>query len=157
MHCRADSATLGRSYTCVWIGNRTQRTETTSLTPTYYSANALNQYYRTLTDNSGASDVRQAYQFDDEGNLIEAYVPADMDCSAVIDEDDGIAYGTARTSLAQYQSEYPWCDYPNGDMNADGVLDSADDHLFADYLDGHDGASGLRQVYTWDAENRRAR
>jgi hypothetical protein len=42
----------------------------------------------------------------------------------------------------------------NGDMNGDGVLDTFDVDLFTEYLTGHGGATGLRQVYTWDAENR---
>jgi hypothetical protein len=120
---------------------------------TTYQRNELNQYPR--ADTTGPlTNLGQGYRYDEDGNLLDAYVAADMNCDGTINTFDVDAFTLALTNLPQYYVQYPTCNHLNGDMNGDGVLDTFDIDLFTEYLTGHSGATGLRQVYTWDAENR---
>jgi hypothetical protein len=152
---RSDSSLLRRTYTYDPIGNRTESRDRTAPSElvTAYQRNELNQYPR--ADTTGpATNLGQGYRYDDDGDMLEAYVAADMDCNATINTFDVDAFTLALTNLPQYYVQYPTCNHLNGDMNGDGVLDTFDIDLFTEYLTGHSGATGLRQVYTWDAENR---
>jgi hypothetical protein len=60
---------------------------------------------------------------------------------------------TAGAFKAAVNSHY---DPLHGDINGDGDTDWDDYDLFVEWLTGHNGAGGTRQVYAWDAENRRA-
>jgi hypothetical protein len=103
-------------------------------------------------------NTAQGYRFDDDGDMLEAYVAADMNCDGTINAFDVDAFTLALTATPpdypEYYSVYPTCDRLNADMNGDAVLDAFDVDLFTEYLTGHAGATGLRQVYTWDPENR---
>jgi len=135
------------------IGNRLTMVENAPPETTNYERNSLNQYPRATTER-GANDLGQGYRYDADGNLIEAYVAADMNCDGVLNNFDIDALVLALTNLPGYYVQYPTCNHLNGDMNGDGLLNNWDVDLFTQYLVGHAGATGLRLKFGWDAENR---
>ena len=116
-----------------------------------YEANQLNQYLRAVTDDP---NVAQGYRHDDDGNLIEAFVAADMNCDGAIDSFDVSPFILAMTDPDEYAQQHPDCNILNGDLNGDGEVDSFDLDLFTALLLGSGGAGGLRVEYAWNAENR---
>jgi hypothetical protein len=98
---RSDSGVYARNYTYDAIGNRSASSMYDPGVPSAYFRNALNQYYRVETD-SGSSFFAQAYHYDDDGNLTEAAVAADMNCDGTINVSDVDAYTLALTQPAQY-------------------------------------------------------
>jgi len=98
--------------------------------------------------------IAQGHRYDLDGNLIEAFVAADMNCDGTVNNFDVDAFVLALTNPAAYAAQYPTCDPLNGDMNGDGLLNSLDIDAFVAYLTGHAGATGMRAEYAWDAENR---
>jgi YD repeat-containing protein len=149
---RTDGSVYARSYTYDPIGNRTASSMLEPPVPSSYLRKALNQYERVETD--AGTDIVQGHRYDADGNLIEAYVAADMNCDGQINTFDVDAFVLALTNPATYASTYPGCDPLNGDINGDGLLDTLDIDLFTAYLTGHPGGTGVRFTCRWDAENR---
>ena len=98
--------------------------------------------------------MRQGLRYDADGNLVEQFVAADMDCNGVIGFPDINAFTLALSNPAQYALQYPNCDILNGDINGDGATTMADLNPFIALMQGGLGAGGLRAEYVWDAENR---
>ena len=88
-----------------------------------------------------------------DGNLIERYVAADMDCDGDVDFDDINPLILAISDPNAYQAQFPNCNLLNGDLDGDGDVDFDE----IDYFGGLFGATGVRTVYTWDGENRLVR
>jgi hypothetical protein len=119
--------------------------------------NPLNQYVRIETSSAYSVNTGQGYRFDDDGNMIEAYIAADMDCNGVINSADDTAFELALNHLYEeggYYDTYPTCNHLNGDLDGDGDVDEDDDALFGDYRTGHSAGGATRQAYAWDGENR---
>ena len=115
-----------------------------------YLTNSLNQYYRVQT--LSMPRLQQGLRYDDDGNLTEYFVAADMNCDGVIDFGDINPFVTALNDPNAYAQQFPNCDILNGDINGDGVVNFADLNPFITLQGG--GGTGLRTVYTYDAENR---
>jgi len=66
--------------------------------------------------NRDGTAVRLAhgYPYDADGNLVEAYVAADMNCDGVLNNFDVDAFVLALTNLPGYYLQYPNCNYLNG-------------------------------------------
>jgi RHS repeat-associated protein len=77
-----------------------------------------------------------------------------MNCNGVINASDNTRFLLYLNDPLQYGLQHPGCDPLHGDMDGDGDTDWDDYGLFVDWLTGHSGAGGTRQVYAWDAENR---
>jgi RHS repeat-associated protein len=152
---RSNDLTLARGYEYDPIGNRVSATDGDPNNPdagTAYYANSLNQYYRAETV-TAASFAGQGFRFDADGNLVERYVAADMDCDGDVDFADINPFILAISDPNAYQAQFPNCNLLNGDLDGDGDVDFDD----IDYFGGLFGATGVRAVYTWDGENRLVR
>ena len=114
-----------------------------------YIANGLNQYHRTET---AEPKTGQGYRHDEDGNLIELYVAADMNCDGVADYDDVDCFVAAIGNCPPNPDPYACdpCPCLNGDINGDGYVTFEDLDPFIAML----GAVGVQAEYAWDAENR---
>ena len=103
------------------VFNRTQLDEGSPAVTTAYERNELNQFHRA---EGGSQGHAQGYRYDEDGNLVEAYVAADMNCDGQINNFDVDPYVLALVSGApdyeEYYLEYPNCNALNGDLNGDG-------------------------------------
>ena len=145
---------LAWSYNYDPIGNRVTYDvdDDGTMTATTYLTNALNQYYR--ADANGAQKLRQGSRYDEDGNLVEYFVAADMNCDGVQNLADINPFSLALSDAAQYEAQYPNCDILNGDINGDGTTNMGDVNPFIALLEGGGGGTGLRAEYEWDGENR---
>ena len=117
------------------------------------AANALNQYIHALSNES--PPIAQGLHYDDDGNLIEGYVAADMDCNGVLNSFDLDPFVLAVMNPAGYEAAYPDCNILNADVNGDGSVNTFDIDTFSDILGGHGGAGAMfARRYEYDAENR---
>ncbi len=134
------------------IGNRTTYSVDPSIGDpevTTYSTNNLNQYYRTdVADPKTA----QGYRYDEDGNLLEMYVAADMNCDGVVDMNQDLSCFVAVINQCPPGPD-PYfcapCPCLNGDLDGDGAVTFADINRFVPLVN----AVGARQAYAWDAEN----
>jgi hypothetical protein len=74
---RSDGGVYACSYTYDPIGNRSASSKQAPPVPSTYFSNGLDQYYRVETQ-GGSAFFAQGYHYDEDGNLSEAYVAADM-------------------------------------------------------------------------------
>ena len=122
---RNDDVHLNRAYVYDPIGNRSHAQSGLANDPndpnTTYLRNALNQYYRAATTASAAT-VEQGLRYDADGNLVQLYVAADMNCDGVIDFDDVSAFMLALEDPNAYIAAYPNCNLLNADTNGDGAV-----------------------------------
>ena len=96
--------------------------------------------------------LAHGYRHDADGNLVEAYVVADMNCDGLMNNFDVDPFVLALTNLPGYYQQYPNCNILNADVNGDGVVNNFDVDAFLALLGT--GNTGLYVKYTWDAENR---
>ncbi len=64
------------------------------------------------------------------------YVNGDLNCDEAVNFDDINPFVLALYSHAQYQQQYPHCDWRLGDINGDGFLDFDDINPFVALLSG---------------------
>jgi RHS repeat-associated protein len=116
---------------------------------TSYLSNALNQYWRSET---AATQSAQGFRYDDDGNLVDLYVAADMNCDGTANVGDIICFSAAVQRCPPNPPGYPCdpCDCLNGDLNGDGWVTFADINLLMGFM----GFGASRAAYTWDGENR---
>ena len=120
-----DDVQFTRTYTYDPIGNRTESTEESSprtRTSKYNRDpndnlidNTLNQYVRVATSGGGGVNTGQGYRFDHDGNMIEAYIEADMNCDGVINSAHDTAFQLALTNLygeSSLAQNYTWGIFP---------------------------------------------
>jgi RHS repeat-associated protein len=117
-----------------------------------YAVNERNQYFRTesLTPSSFGA---QGFRHDADGNLVELFIAADMNCDGVADFGDIDPFILALSDAAGYASAFPNCNLLNGDFNGNGAVDFGDINPFVGLL-SEEGGGGLQTMYTWDGENR---
>ena len=99
---------------------------------TDYLSNALNQYEYLGTDADKPSAQNLAH--DADGNLVEAFIVADMNCDGALDSYDIDPFVLALTNPTLYEQTYPNCNILNGDLNGDGEVNSFDLDLFTALL-----------------------
>ncbi len=68
--------------------------------------------------------------------LKAVYTPGDLNCDGAANFDDINPFVLALYSHAQYQQQYPDCDWHLGDINNDGFLDFDDINPFVALLSG---------------------
>lgn len=151
--------TLDRAldYTYDPIGNRLSAVQAdgTTATTSYYR-DQLNRYFRVET--AAAEYLVQGLRYDEDGNLVEYYIAADMNCDGVMNLSDQNAFVLLLSQgRAAYEAQYPNCNWLNGDINGDGTVGFGDINPFVALLTRCGGnGHGLTAQYQWDAENRLA-
>ena len=140
------------SYAYDAIGNRATYVEGVPATTTYLT-NGANEYFRTRT--SAAQRLEQGLRYDEDGNLVEYFVAADMNCDGSVSYADINPFVLAMSNRSRFEARYPNCDWLNGDLNGDGAVNYADIDVFSSLFSGGVAVSwGLRAGLTWDGENR---
>jgi RHS repeat-associated protein len=149
----SDRSGTAWSYGYDPIGNRQTYVENpgTAVT-TAYLTNELNQYHR--ADVVGAALLRQGLRYDTDGNLVEYFVAADMNCDGVENFGDINPFILALSDPDGYAATYPNCDILNGDINGDGATNLEDLNPFIALMQNGGGGTGLRAEYAWDSKNR---
>jgi hypothetical protein len=66
----------------------------------------------------------------------DLYVPGDLNCDGLVNAFDIDPFVLALSNPAQYQQQYPDCNYMLADINADGQLNAFDIDPFVDLLTG---------------------
>jgi RHS repeat-associated protein len=140
-----------RAYEYDTLGNRTSSSNAPG-TDVSYVVSALNQYDG--TSRLAAPIVAQGLLYDVDGNLWRQWKAGDMNCDGRIDPNDANAFTLAMNDCGQYAQQYPSCNCMNADINADGVLDSADVDAMSELIAGTGVNSSVTLTYTWDGENR---
>ena len=106
--------------------------------PLCYCASELNQYGTTTAE---------GLTYDQDGNLIEVYLPGDVDRDGDVDQQD---FGALLAAWGKCEGQEGY--NPNADFNGDGCVNQADlGILLARWGTSN---TSLQIRYTWDAENR---
>ena len=72
--------------------------------PFIFQSNALNQVHKIYKGAPAADRVARAQRFDADGNLIERYAAADMNCDGVLDAFDNPAFIMALSNALVHES-----------------------------------------------------
>jgi hypothetical protein len=87
-----------------------------------YTANALDQY--TQARLRSRPEQFQSYVYNADGNLVEYFVAADMNCDGTfgyLSFDDINPFVQYLSDSSAWQATYPGCDPRVGDLNCDGT------------------------------------
>ena len=87
-------------------------------------------------DVNAAAKLRQGLRYDADGNLVEQYVAADMNCDGVLNFGDINPFWLALSNPSAWHVAYPNCDILNGDINGDGTVGFGDINPFVALLSG---------------------
>jgi RHS repeat-associated protein len=136
-----------RIYAYDPIGNRQSARAGESGPLLEYVPNSRNQYHR-----AGGGGLSQGYHYDEDGNLVELYVAADMNCDGQVGFPDINCFVEAIASCPPNPANYSCdpCPCLNGDLDGDGVVGFRDINYFSSLIP----SNGLRRAQTWDAQNR---
>jgi hypothetical protein len=117
------SSRSGTSWAYLYdnIGNRTwsRMWDEPSDPNQTYTANALDQYLQVRLRST--PEQFQSYEYDEDGNLTNVWVAADMNCDGVAGFSDINPFVQAVTNPTAWQAAYPGCDPRVGDINCDGT------------------------------------
>lgn len=151
------SSPLDRRYAYDPIGDRNSANEGTNSTdPVYaYQDNNLNQYFDIRRTAQGTISG-QGLLYDEDGNLRQSIVAADINGDGVVDAADLALILSLFGSTCDCFIAQPPCnqvEFTRADIDGDCAISLTDLSTLLNYF-GTTGDTSLERTFVWDAENR---